>query len=179
MSQIKSTLDIIMEKTKHLSLNSEEKKAYKQKELAQKVGAAAIRFFNKERNADFLARELSLLPKENQQEGKKICMNLFMERLSPFEDTDRILTGAATLLDGAGYEQWKEVVSELKALYISKAEKAKEKIANQARDTLASEGIHGSAVVPNLGEASPFWKGEKEKLAKAYQEAVKNALTDL
>ncbi len=179
MGEIKSTLDLIMEKTKHLSLNNEEKEIYKQKELDQKVRAAAIRFFNKERNADFLIRELGLLPEKNRQEGKKICLDLFMERLSPFEDNERILTGAAKLLDKAEYEQWQEVVSDIKNLYISKAEQAKKEVENQARGILASAGIQGPAVVPNTGDDSPFWKEEKEKIVKAFQDSIKKALTIL
>jgi len=44
MAKIKSTLDLIMEKTRHLSLNEEEKDALEQQQLSHQVQTPLARY---------------------------------------------------------------------------------------------------------------------------------------
>ena len=177
MAEIKSTLDLIMEKTKHLSMDKEEKKAYKQEESMQSVRLAAVRFLNEERNADFLAREISRLPDEQLETAQGVCLNLFLERLSPIEDESRILTGVAKLTDPLRLEKWQQTIVELKTSAIEALEKIKADALAGAQNVLAAEGLQGTAVEPNLDENSPFLKEEKEALTHSFQGSLKKALT--
>jgi len=178
MAEIKSTLDLIMERTKHLSLNEEEKQALEQQELNQLVMVPLLRYLKEERDADYLAHELDSLPLEKREEGRRLCLELFIDSLSPFEDNKRMLAGVERLLGKTGRERWEKIVVPLEKEYQEQREAAQAEAARRLRETLAAEGLSGSALLPYVDGESPHSREEKERSTQAFRARVKKDLND-
>ena len=178
MGEIKSTLDLIMEKTKHLSLNEEEKQALEQQQLNQRVRVPLLRYLKAERDTDHLAHELDSLPPEKREEGRRLCLQLFVDSLSPFEDNTRILAGVERLLGKTGRDRWKKILAPLEREYQEEREKAQAEATSHLREVLATAGLRGSALLPCVDEHSALWKEEKEKSTKAFRARVREDLND-
>ena len=178
MAEIKSTLDLIMEKTKHLSLNDEEKQALERKQLNQRVQVPLLHYLKEERDADHLAHELDSLPLEKREEGRRLCLELLVDSLSPFEENTRILAGVERLLGKTGRERWEEIVLPLEKECQEEREAAQAEAANRLRETLAAEGLRGSALLPYVDGESPHSREEKERSTQAFRARVKKGLND-
>jgi hypothetical protein len=176
MAKIKSTLDLIMEKTKHLSLNTEEKNALDQQQLNQRVQAPLVRYLKGERDADYLAHELDLLPPEKIEEGKRLCLGLLMDRLSPREDNQRILTAVEKLLGEAGREHWQKVLGPLQRRFVDDLRQAREEATDRCREALVAAGLKGPALLARVDEQDPTWKEEQETRIQAFRASVKTGL---
>lgn len=178
MAKIKSTLDLIMEKTKHLSLDDEEKKALEQQQLTQRVRPPLLRYLQGERDANSLAHELDTLSPEKLEEGKRLCLEILMDRLSPFEDNTRVLAGVEALNGDTEREHWEKTVVPLEKQYQEDLRQAREEAGSRFREALAAEGLKGSAILPRVDDRDPFWKEEREKRIKAFRESVRTGLND-
>ena len=66
MGEIRSTLDIIMEKTKGLSMSEEEKKAFKKQETAGKIRGLIQKYLDGTVAMDKLKVEIAALAEKNQ-----------------------------------------------------------------------------------------------------------------
>jgi len=176
MAKIKSTLDLIMKKTRHLSLNTEEKNALDHQRLNQRVQASLARYLKGERDANYLAHELDLLPPESIEEGKRLCLGLLMDRLSPREDNERILSAVEKLLGEAGRERWQKVLGPLQRRFIDDLRQAREEAADRCREALAAAGLKGPALLARVDEQDPTWKEEQEKRIQAFRASVKTGL---
>jgi len=178
MAKIKSTLDLIMEKTKHLSLNTEEKDALEQQQLNQRVQTPLVLYLKGERDANYLAHELDLLPPETIEEGKRLCLGLLMDRLSPLEDNQRILPAVEKLLGKAGRERWEETITPIERRFRDDLRKARGEAADRCREALAAAGLKGPAVLPRVDEEDPAWKEKQETRIQAFRASVKTDLQD-
>ena len=178
MAKIKSTLDLIMEKTKHLSLNEEEKDALEQQQLSQQVQAPLAQYLKGERDANYLAHELDLLPPETIEEGRRLCLGLLMDQLSPREDNQRILTAVEKLLGEAGREHWEKVLAPLQRRFLDDLRQAREQAADRCREALTAAGLKGPALLARADEQDPTWKEEQEARIQAFRGSVKTGLQD-
>jgi hypothetical protein len=178
MAKIKSTLDLIMEKTKHLSLNTEEKDALEQQQLSQQVQAPLVRYLNGERDATYLAHELDLLPPETIEEGKQLCLGFLMSRLSPLEDNQRILVAVEKLLGEAGRERWEKTIAPIERRFLDDLREAYEQAADRCREALAAVGLKGPALLARVNEQDPAWKEEQEARIQAFHASVRTGLQD-
>ena len=64
MAEIKSTLDLVMEKTKNLSLSSEERQAQKSKEIESRLRGLLQKFKDQALSADKFKSEYQKLKKD-------------------------------------------------------------------------------------------------------------------
>ena len=178
MAKIKSTLDLIMEKTKHLSLNEEEKNALEQKQLSQRVQALVVPYLKGERDANYLAHELDLLPSESIEEGKRISLDLLLERLSPLEDNQRILLAVEKLDGEAARDRWEKMIAPLRSGFLDDLGRAREEATHRCLEALAAAGLKGPALLPRLNETDPVWKNEQEARLESFRASLKKALQD-
>ncbi len=176
MAKIKSTIDLIMEKTRHLALNEEEKDALAQQELEQRVQGLVVPYLKGERDAEYLAHELDRFPPETNKQARGLCLRLLMGRLSPFQDNGRILAAVERLSGGTERTRWEQVVAPLEVRYRQDAQKAREEAAVRCREALASAGLAGPALLPRVDEEDPVWKEAREAAARAFHTRVKTAL---
>ena len=175
MSEIKSTLDLIMEKTRHLTMNQEEMKSVKKQELVKKIRGITSRFLSGERDAAYLDHQIRLLPEEEQSQARETCKNQFMEDLHPLEDNQRILAGVETLFGKEERDRWERTIDNLRAPLTAESERVHLEAESHFREILAAEGLQGPAVLPRV-EKSPLVQEEKERLLKTFKEAIKGGV---
>lgn len=178
MAKIKSTLDLIMEKTKHLSLNEEEKGALEQEQLNRRLQALLVPYLKGERDANYLAHELAQFPSETIEDARKLCLELLMDRLSPFEDNQRILGAVERLLGQAGRDLWEKTIAPVEAECREDLRGARQEAADRCRAVLVAAGLKGPALLPRVDEQAPGWKEEQEDRIKAFRASVKSGLED-
>lgn len=176
MAKVKSTIDLIMEKTGHLSLTKEEKNAFEEQQLRRRVQAPVARYLRGERDVNYLAQELDGLPSKTDQEGKRLCLGFLLDGLSPLKDNERVFAAVGRLLGETERRRWEETVAPLEAEYRRDLLEAREHAADRCRKALAALGLKGSALLPRPDEEDPSWKEEQEQRLMAFHARLKTAL---
>ena len=166
MAEIKSTLEIIMEKTKGLTMTEEEKTEIRHKELSGKIKGLVQRFLDGHMRLDRFKDEVAALGEEHGAPAQRIIKQEIIGRISLETDNSDLLEmmEAATGMDAGS-------VKEL--LKKSKARLEEEAVTRMHTlwEALKRKGISGSAVVPNL-DADPEWKEYVSKTTQDFQEQL-------
>ena len=160
MAEIKSTLDLIMEKTRNLLPSEEEKKALLEKEWAGKIRGLVLRVLDGVMTPKALRSEIASSPAPAGINTGDLLKGELIGKIDPDKDNERIFHLLETLCheDTAGLKSligaYREQVGEKKA-----------SLATLALAGLASRGITGDAVLPNV-EADEafrsFLEGERD-----------------
>ncbi|MFA6411603.1 MAG: hypothetical protein WCW53_02830 [Syntrophales bacterium] len=156
MAEIKSTLDLIMERTKNLTLTDEEKKAIHTREVKSRVrgwfqrysdGALTIRDLkeNIEQERDAFPEAAPLLREE--------CL----AHVEPEADNQKIFQMMDEIL-GIDYAPFQLLVDD----FHDEMLRHRTEINRDALDVLHAQGISGTSVTPNLN-LSPAWKACLDK----------------
>lgn len=166
MAEIKSTLDLIMEKTKNLSLTDTEKKDIRRKELHGKVKGIMQRFLNG--LADIRAIEDFM---QNNQNDREIVLELLKQEalghIEPNENNERIYQILRELMG-----QETNAISHLADTFMMDMRRQMAEHVKKSLLLLEVKGISGSAVMPNL-QKDPTWQ---DWLENATAEFKKNTL---
>ncbi|MGD9055079.1 MAG: hypothetical protein PVJ41_13705 [Desulfobacterales bacterium] len=165
MAEIKSTLDLVMEKTKNLNLSNAEKQDQKNKEmesrlrgLVQKYQDEIISLEKFRAGYQALHKEFNLTETQNDQLIRVLC-----GRIELGKDNEELL-GLLSQFADSDIEGITSVLQEFDTA-IQTAAAAQAQI---AKDKLASEHfISGSAVLPNL-ESDPAWRQMAEEIQVQY-----------
>lgn len=153
MGEIKSTLDLVMEKTRTLSFTDEEKERLRQAELNRRGEALARRYISEEISYEQLELEMTKENYENQIILKKTLTRFFLESVSLDQPTHRVFRALRYLIK----EEMVQCYEKLKEDYVKTSEAHYARIEKDARTELALRGITGSAVVPKV-ESSSAWQ---------------------
>jgi len=174
MGEIKSTLDLVMEKTRNLSLSAEERKEQKDQEISSRIRGLLQKFSDRALNADHLRSEYQKLQKDYGLPGnasliKEICGQIKL---------------------GADNHAWFELLAQLKVDHIEgvtsvlhEFDQVSDAAARQRskilRDQLAeAHFISGSAVVPNL-EVDDTWHKKAGEIRAKFEPLLDQARTKL
>ncbi|MDM8525469.1 hypothetical protein QUF80_19040 [Desulfococcaceae bacterium HSG8] len=175
MGEIRSTLDLVMERTGHLTLTNEEKQEQKSREFAKKFKGLIQKFLDKTRSTDHLKRELDILSETYGITDKKILSDEVAGRLQPDQDNSMIFILLREICDSD--------TANLEAIFDEYEEEkgsAAQKRSSEIREHLAKNHmITGSAVVPNLG-TDENWKTEMQDIKNKFNHTLmqeKNGLT--
>ncbi|MDT8274292.1 MAG: hypothetical protein RRA35_13960 [Desulfomonilia bacterium] len=168
MAKIKSTLDLVMEKTRSMSMSEEEKQFLRKKELTEKARGVVQKIIDdKMTPGEF---------KEIHAEGKRQGVNLtelvqakLISRIDPEGQNDRVLRALKDLL-GIDVDPFEKIRAEYAAT-ISHQRKTHERHILAGLDR---RGISGSSIIPNLS-ADEQWISFRE----AAKEEVLRALAGL
>jgi len=170
MGEIKSTLDLVLERTKHLSQSSEEKQAQKQKEIANRLNGLLQKYQDRLLSIGQLQREYEAFKTELQLTDHRALADQVIHRLDPDLDNRALfeVLEHCCQLDFAGLA---DVIDEYRADYQKAAQSRmapmKERLERDYR-------ISGSAVVPNLA-SDDKWHREVQKLRSGYEEKLSRA----
>ena len=163
MGEIKSTLDLVMEKTKNLSLSSEERQAQKNQETESRIRGLLQKFKDRALNIDNFKSEYQKLRKEydlaeNAHLIKEICgrIELGADNQALFELLDEFKV--------SDLEGLISVLQEFQTVLETAAGQRREILKDQLAKT---HFISGSAVVPNL-ENDDEWRKEAEEIRARY-----------
>ena len=144
MAEIKSTMDLIMEKTKHLTMNEEEKEGFRKKELAGKVKGLVQKFQDGMIKINRLGSEISLEKEKNQNLVDELLKDELIERLEPDGNNEKVYELFQALF-GMEINPLKQAIVEFQ----KKISGEKGIKMDELRKKLAERGISGPAVVPN------------------------------
>lgn len=86
MGEIKSTLDLVMERTRHLSLSSEEKKRQQKEAFKKRLNGLLANFADGSLTVDALQNRISQLQKKLKVDDRKIVLSAIGERIDPGGD---------------------------------------------------------------------------------------------
>ena len=167
MGEIKSTLELAMERTKKFAISEKEKEEFKQKEVLQKATSLFHRYREGGLSLNEILKQIERMEKKTAIMVKEFFLSQWIDVLSLDNDDERTLKGIESLkqrsIDGV-----KQKFHSLLSQYLSEKEKVKEKVKVQFTEALRRDGIYGSAVEPKL-EGAELWKKENEKLDHSYK----------
>jgi len=166
MGEIKSTLELAMERTKKFVISEKEKEEMKQKEVLQKATGLFHRYREGHLSSNEILKEIGRMEKNTRPAVKKQLLSRWIDALSLDDEDERILKGVESL-EERSIAEIKQEFHHLLSQYQREREKVKEKMRVQLIEALRKDGIHGSAVDPKL-EGSKLWKKENENLDRSY-----------
>jgi hypothetical protein len=180
VGEIKSTLELAMERTRKFAISEKEKEEMKQKEVLQKATGLFHRYREGYLSLNDILKQIGKMEKKTASTVKEFLLSQWIDALSLDDGEERILKGIESL-GQRNIEEVKQTFHHLVSQYQEEKEKVKEKVKAQRREVLREDGITGSAVEPNL-EGSELWKKEEEKLDQSYRtklEEIKEQLRGL
>ncbi len=168
MAEIKSTLELIMEKTKNLTLTEEEKRDFNRKEVRGKVKGFLMKFMDGAMNLDKLKKGIASLEEKDPNVVKEIvireCLNqigLQRDNSMPFDVLEQVVSVDIT--------PFQRLLSD----FLSELDNAKEVREQELQNQIQEKGISGSAVLPNLN-ADPEWAFFWHNVELKFQEGMKD-----
>ena len=162
MAEIKSTLDIILEKTKHLSLSEEEKEQQLQTDARQKLKGVVQKYLDHALRLETVGQELRRLEKEHNRQLTNLLLEEILERL--WEDR-MLLELLEAFFDAGG-------IRSLCEDYEEKLARLAEKRMGELKEALKQKsGISGSAVKPVL-QADNRYRTAHEHLRDDFQKKL-------
>jgi hypothetical protein len=164
MGEIKSTLDLVMEKTKNLSLSDEEKQAQKQKEAESRLRGLLQKFLDGLLDKDQLKLDYESLKKDCELSDDAVMINEIFGRIDPNQD-NRILLEVLAKCCGLDPAALETVLSLWRCEYDRAAGARK---AQLKEDLARTHNISGSSVVPNL-ETDAQWRREETALRRRFE----------
>jgi len=174
MGEIKSTLDLVLEKTKHLSQSSEERQAQAQKDIEKRIKGILQKYQDGLYSLEQLQREYDALKAEFSLSDDISLAGEVVNRLDPGLDNHALFDVLENCchLDSGGLA---DVVTEYQAGWQTAAQHRMEAL----KKSLAQQhSISGSAVVPNL-ETDEKWHREAQKLRSGFEEELSRERIDL
>jgi hypothetical protein len=168
MGEIRSTLDIIMEKTKGLTMTDEEKRELKRKEMAGKVKGLIQKFSDGFIDPDVLKMELAALGKGHEDMLRRIIMEEIGGRIKPEGDNEPLLE---ILESTTGMDTGP--IRKFMTDFERKLEKERAAHEKGLKKRLKKKGISGSAVIPNL-DADPQWRDYLTNLKETFRKEVES-----
>ncbi len=149
MAEIKSTLDLIMEKTKGLTLSPKEKEEIQHEEWLKKAKGWVQKFLDGWVEMDKVKSEL--FSKEAPTGWKKILQREIIGPMDPEEDPEKRLQLISELLE-VPLGPFLKIMKG----FNQKVEREKIRLSDQSIKRLSDQRISGSAVLPNL-DRDPSW----------------------
>ena len=171
MAEIKSTLDLVMERTKNLTLTSTEKQAQKDKENKNRIKGLVQKLLDGLLTKNQIIKEYDRLKKEADLSDDKLLADEVLTRLDPGPDTQILLE---ILEECCGLEatSLQTIIDDHRHTYNKAAHKRKE----QLKEILARQhAISGSAVLPNL-EADEEWQRHVREMRNGLEDSLSQAI---
>jgi len=168
MAEIKSTLEIIMERAKGLTITDEEKMEFRRKEMTGRVKGLIQKFVDGYMDDERLRVEVAAVEKEDKDMLNQILIKDSISRIKPGEDNKPVLD----VLEKTTGEDTGPIRNFL-AKFESSLEKERSSQEKALRKRLRKNGITGSAVIPNLN-ADPEWRGRLLKREQTFREKLED-----
>jgi hypothetical protein len=180
VAEIKSTLELAMERTKKITISEEDREEIKQKETLEKVNVLFHRYGEGHLPLNEILREIERMDQKMRTMVKEVLLSRWIEALSLSDKEESLFKGIESLKQRS-IDDIKRKFHHLLTEYQQEKKKIKQAERDQLEEVLRREGIFGSAVEPNI-ERSEIWKKESEKLDHSYTmklEEIKEHLRSL
>ncbi|MEJ2168192.1 MAG: hypothetical protein P8X90_21940, partial [Desulfobacterales bacterium] len=167
MGEIKSTLDLVMEKTKNLSLSDEEKQAQKHKEVESRIRGLLQKYQDGWLNKNELKKDYESLKKDFELSDDKAMLNEIFSRLDYSRDNQLLLE----LLEECGRVNPASLEAIINDCRRAHHEAAGERKAQLKENLSRKFAISGSAVVPNL-QTDEQWRRTEEEMRLRFEDKL-------
>ncbi len=162
MAEIRSTLDIIMEKAKEVDVTDEDRIAFKRQELEGKIRGFLQKFQDQILSEERLMEEVKAIGMQKDQMVREIFTEDCFSRIDPEADNTRLIG----LMERVAGVDTGPILDSLNK-YRDKITRERGRSLSALSERLRERGISGSAVLPNL-EADPLWMNEKAKMRQDF-----------
>ncbi len=163
MGEIKSTLDLVMEKTKNLNLSNEEREQQKNKEIMDRLRGLVQKFQDNILSTDNLRSDYQKLKKEYGLTNNRLLIEEICSQIQPGKD-NQALFDLLVEFKLPDFERLKSVLQEFQTVLDTAAGQRHKILKDQLAKTYF---ISGSAVVPNL-ENDDEWRQTSENIKLKY-----------
>lgn len=167
MGEIKSTLELAMERTKKFSISNKEREEMKQKEVRQKAASLFHRYRDGLLSLHEIRRQIDKMEEGTATTVKQLLLSQWIDALSLDGEEEKIFKGVE-LLEQRNIDEARQEFRSLLSRYQREKEKVEEKVRVQLIEGLRKDRISGSAVEPNF-EGSELWEKEIKNLDSFYQ----------
>lgn len=173
MAEIKSTMDIIMEKAKKFSVTEEEKQGFRRQDLEGKIKGLVQKTIDGILDSERFRGELAALQAKDKDLVYPILKEELVARLEVEANSEALLK----MLKNTAGPAW-ESVRKILADFESKARRQKDSHLKILLEHLRKGGISGSSVLPNL-DADSEWLRVRSELRMQIQERIRDQLESL
>jgi hypothetical protein len=167
MGEIKSTLELAMERTKRFAISNEEKAEIKRKEIMQKATSLFNRYLEGYLPLNEILKEIERMEEKTAKAVKESLLSQWIDALSLNGKCERIIKGIESLKQQS-IDESKQEFYRLLSQYQKEKEKFEEEVRIKVTAALRKESIYGDAVEPKL-EGGELWKKEKGELDHSYR----------
>jgi hypothetical protein len=167
MGEIKSTLDIIMEKTKGLTLTEDEKKALRNKEVEGKVKGLLLKYIDGQMDLENLKAGITAIEEKDPGMAREIIIKDCLGRIDP-ESDNRLIFEILEHVARADAASFQKPLSK----FHRDLDQEKRIRELKLRKKIVEKGISGSAVLPNI-HADQEWIHYVEDAKEKFQEEIK------
>jgi hypothetical protein len=170
VAEIKSTLDLVMERTKNLTLNAEEKQAQKQREIENRIKGLVQKLRDGLLSSNQLKREYESFKKDSDLSDDSLLVKEIQTRLDPDRDNQILLETleVSCRLDTA------TIRANLKDYRDACHRAARERSAQLKEELAQNHSISGSAVLPDL-DSDEQWQQTAQDLRRQFENRLSQA----
>jgi hypothetical protein len=167
MAEIKSTLDLIMEKTRNMTLSEEEKNEIRQQELIRKIKGWIQKYEGNVLNLEAIQSEIEKDEATRRNELKKALKYEILQRIELDKDNSRFLQLLETI---CGIET--EVIVTMIDQFRNTLEAERVAIIKELCHRLEERGISGTAVIPSL-YSDTEWNNHYEQAIENFKKQIR------
>ena len=171
MGEIKSAVELAMEKTKGLHLSREEKEKLKEEELHSKAQGLVNRFLEVDFHLKEVEKDLAKYDPGQREHMEKLMLHYLCEAINLDRDNDLIFQGIE-----AFKKTGKTAIKKIRDL-VEDFRQRREKEYKQAEKVLLKklerQGISGSAVQPKV-EGSQEWQEALDKFKNPFEDQLQD-----
>lgn len=177
MAEIKSTLELALERTKNLSISEEEKEEIKKKEILLKASGMFNRYMEDYVSVGDVMREIGRLEGKAGALTREFLLSQAIGAISLERDNEKLLRVIESL-KGRDVGDAKRKLASFRSEYEREKQEAAEEIMVRMEASLRQDGISGSGVVPRI-QGSSEWEEKVEGLQQAFRERIGEIKKDL
>lgn len=167
MAEIKSTLDLVMERTRNWTMTEEEKREQALSELRKSSTGLIHKYVDGFLSMEGFRKELQTLQQTVEDRNNDVLCEEIASRLDPDQDNQQLIA-LLTEICGVASGGIESILDEYSGTLSSLTRERADHVRMLLRDSCR---VEGSALVPNL-DADSDWLGEKRALRHAYQEKL-------
>ena len=174
MGEIKSTLDLVLEKTKNLTLSSEEKEQQTQQEIENRIKGMMQKYQDGLYSKSELMAGYELFKKDYNLSTEDSLIIEITNRLEPDRNNQRLfeLLQECCTIDTAAIET---TIEDFQQAYHTASQN---RLVQLKKDLAEQHAIAGSAVLPNL-DTDESWQQKSAEIRSAYEDRLKRVRKDL
>lgn len=172
MAEIKSTLELALERTRKLAMTQEEKEEIKRQELLKKATGLSRRYVEGHAPLHEILREIERMTDQEKSKVKQLLLSQWMEALSLEYDYGRLFDGIESL-GGMKVSDLREKFQLLVSEYEAERKKTEQDVEREVIEELKAEGISGTAVVPRF-EDHPKWRERTQAMNALFCKRVED-----